>query len=194
MKDLNFFEPYIDKREFKLNKAVFMYAFIMLCIISLIAYGVYNQLQISGLQKTVNDLKEVAENPRTLEKVKEIKDRESEVNTFKEEVNKIKEMDKAIEAGDIIDENLLRLITSKMPEDLFFTNFSVNNREIQISGISKDKWAVAELGKGLEIIKDVDEIFVSNITAQEDHYKFMLNITLKEVSIHDEEPVKEKEN
>lgn len=194
MKDLNFFESYLDKRDVKFNKAMIFYSLTLFTILFFIAYGIYNQLQISSLQKTVENLKVIAENTKTLEKVKEIKDKEIEVNTFKEEVKKIKEMDRAIETEDLIDENFLKLITSKMPADLFFTNLSIVNREINISGISKDKWSVAEFGKGLESIDYVEDIFFSNITSQDDHYKFMLSITLKEVSIHDEESIKEKEN
>lgn len=189
MTDLNFFESYIDKKHFKFSLMMVLYVFIIFYILYTVFTGIFNQYQINTLKNDVASLQAIAENPTTLEKIRQIKEKESEVNTFKEEVNKIKEMDRVVASEDIIDEDFLNLVTSKMPDDLFFTNLSINNREIQISGISKDKWAVAEFNKGLSGIDIVDEIFVSNITAQEDYYRFMLMITLKEVSIYAEDTI-----
>lgn len=186
MRDLNFFEPYIDKRQFKITIPMILLIFIILYAIYTMVFGIFNQNQIKSLGNNVQDLRSIAENPKTLDKIAEIKELEAEVMTFEEEVNKIKEMDKVIEASNIIDEEYLALVTSKMPEDLFFTNFSVNNREVQITGIAKDKWAVAEFSKGLSDIENVDEIFISNITGQEDYYNFTMMIILKGVSIYDE--------
>lgn len=183
MRDLNFFESYIDKRSFKLNKALILYSFIILGILSLLAYGVYNQIQISKLSSFVNSLQEIAENPKTLEKVEAIKNKEAEVATFREEVEKIRKMDKAIEIREIIDEELLYTITSILPEDLFLTSITIQDKSIQFRGISKDKWSIAEFGKGLEVIEELDEVFISNITLVEDFYNFDLNITLKDVMI-----------
>ena len=189
MRDLNFFEPYIDKREFKITLPRILFGLIVLYLIYTIVFGIFNQNQIRLLEGDVNDLRSIAENPKTVEKVAQIKELEAEVMTFEEEVNKIKEMDRVVEASSIIDEDYLYLITSKMPEDLFFTSLSVNNREIQIVGISKDKWAVAEFSKGLGDIDNVEEIFVSNISGQEDYYSFSMMIILKEVGIYDDNTV-----
>ena len=186
MRDLNFFEPYIDKRQLKITVPIILLTFIALYAIYTMVFGIFNQSQIKVLANDVENLRSIAENPKTVEKITEIKELEAEVITFEEEVNKIKEMDKVVEASHIIDEDYLALVTSKMPENLFFTNFSVNNSEIQITGISKDKWAVAEFSKGLSDIDNVDEIFVSNITGQEDYYNFSMMVILKGVRIYDE--------
>lgn len=186
MRDLNFFESYVEKRSLKLSITKVLFAFIILYALYTIALGLFNLNSIKSLEKNVADLRAITENPSTIEKVNEIKELETQVLTFEEEVNKIKVMDKVVEDTDIIDEEYLNSITAKMPEDLFFTNLSINKQEIQISGISKDKWSVAEFGKGLEDIENVDEIFVSHITSEEDYYRFSMIITLKEVGINDD--------
>lgn len=189
MRDLNFFEPYIEKRSFKFNKSILIYALIMLLVLTGVAYAILNQLTIAALEKDVANRKEVAENPRTVEKVNEIKELEAEVDRFREEVLKIIHMDETIEANDVIGDELLKFIKSKMPNDLFLTNLSVYNREIQISGVAKDKYTIAEFGKGLEEMDEAESIFISNITQDELYYKFVLNLTLKEVILDAEESV-----
>lgn len=186
MRDLNFFESYTEKKQVKVSLITVLYAFIILYLIYTLFFGIFKQQQISSLQENVDSLQVIAENPKTLEKINSIKELEEEVNTFKDQVNKIIQMDSVVEGRDIIDEDFLNLITSKMPEDLFFTYLSLNNSEIQISGVSKDRWSVAEFVKGLGDIDNVEETFVSNITADNDFYRFSLMITLKEVSIYDE--------
>ena len=181
MRDLNFFEPYIEKREFKFNKIMLLYSLLILTVIFITGFSVYNLFEIKALQNDIKERKVVADNPVTVKKVNEIKELELEVSTFKTEVEKIITLDQTIEAKDIIGEDLLIKVRTKMPTDLFLTNFSAYDREIQISGIAKDKYSIAEFSKGLEGIEDADSTFVSSITAVEDYYKFIMNLTLKEV-------------
>lgn len=180
MRDLNFFEPYIEKRSLKLDKSLILYGILMFLILGIAAYGVYNHLSIKSLEADIKARKEVAENPRTIEKVNEIRSMEEELNTFREEVERIKELDKAIESKNMVDDVLLKTVKNKMPEDVFLTYFGAYDREIQVSGISKDKYSIAEFGKGLTSIEDVHEVFISNINQDEDNYKFALSLTLKD--------------
>lgn len=181
MRDINFFEPYIDKKELKLNKELFFYIFIIFGVIFIVGMGIYNQLQIRYLDKLVTNLQVVAEDPKTMEKVSQIKDKEIQVSNFRNEVEKIQTMDQIIESGDIIDEYLLDEINSKLPSDLFLTSLTLQNRNIHLIGISKDKWSVANLSKGLEDLEEVDDIYISNISSMGDYHNFNLDITLKEV-------------
>ncbi len=190
MRDLNFFESYIEKREFKIDKKILFFTISTFMVLSLIAYSVYNQLLIRQETRTVVSLRETAEDPKTLKKVEEIKSKEVEVNQFKESVEKIKLLDKSIAERDIVDEVLLDKINDSIPEELFLTSLSIQGEEIHIVGISKDKWAIAEFQKGLESIDNYEEIFVSNISKQEDYYNFSLNITLR--GVNDGEAVEEE--
>lgn len=189
MSDLNFFEPYIEKREFKFNRMVLLYTLFALCIAGIAAKGVYNQFHIFMLQGQVDGKREVAEDPKTVKKYNEIKELENEMSVFKEEVDKIVKLDKNIAKNDIVSEDLVSEIKSKMPADLFMTNFSVSGREMQISGVAKDSYSIAEFSKSLKLIKDIESVFVSNINnnKEEGNYSFVLNTTFKEVNIDEQE-------
>lgn len=191
MRDLNFFESYIEKTEFKLDKKLVYFTLSTFAILFLIFYTIYNQMLIREEMKLVESLKATAENPATLKKIEDIKAKEIEVNEFKDSVEKIKVLDKSIEGRDIVDEVLLNKINDSIPEELFLTSLSVQGEEIQIVGISMDKWAIAEFQKGLESIEDYEEIFVSNISKQEDYYNFSLTITLR--GVNDDAEVIEEE-
>ena len=191
MRDLNFFEPYIEKSDFKFDKKIILFAAAMFAILSFVSYSLYNSIIIRQEIRMVENLKSTAENPRTLNKVEEIEEKEIEVSEFREAVVKIRFLDETIAEKDIIDQALLDKITSRMPADLFLTSLSIYNREIQIVGISKEKLSIAELEKGLEDIEDAEEIFISNISLEEDFYNFTININLRDVDGDGEEITEE---
>lgn len=193
MRDLNFFEPYIDKREFKFDKMFFVYLFIVVGLLYIIGTGALNQFKIVGLNSEVNELQRVAEDPNTVTKVNEVMAKEQEVNTFREEVGKIKIVDEKIKSDEIIDDELLVSITSKLPEGLFLTSITVQNREIQLLGVAQDRWAVAEFAKGLEVLEDLDMIYISNISQVEQYYNYNINISLKGGMIDGEDEVQENQ-
>ncbi|MDD2397522.1 MAG: PilN domain-containing protein [Tissierellia bacterium] len=186
MSDLNFFEPYIEKRDFKFNKMILLYMLFVLCIAVVVAVGVYNQVQINMLKAQVKDRRALAEDPVTVNKYNEIKVLEDEMAVFSKEVDNIIKMDKNIAKNDIISEKLMSEIESKMPVDLFMTNFSANGRDIQISGVAKDSNSVAIFSKGLGLIEDVESVFISNIDNVEGNYNFVLNTIFKDVNIDEQ--------
>lgn len=192
MRDLNFFEPYIEKSEFKLDNKFIVVGVCIFVFLALATHTIYNLMVIKEETRMVQSLKVTAENPTTLKKIDEIREKENEVNEFRDSVERIRYLDQIIVEKDIINENLLGTINYRIPEDLFFTSLSIFNHEIQIVGISKDKWSIAELGKGLEDLEGLEEIFISNISFQDDFYNFTINITLKDVEEYGTEIAKEE--
>lgn len=183
MRDLNFFEPFLDKRQFKFNKMVFLYIVLLSVIVGLGAWAGFNQIQINALNREVNSLREVAENPATVKKVEEIKAFEEETKQFRAEVERIVQLDKSIQARDIIGENLLEDINSRLPEGVFLTTLNVAGREIQMNGFATSKYSIAEFGKGLEQLPYADNVFISNISSVEDYYRYNMNLSLEEVLV-----------
>lgn len=183
MRDLNFFEPFLDKRQFRFNKMTILYFLLVAVIVGLGIWGGLNQIQINALNREVNSLREVAENPATVKKVEEIKAFEEETAQFRAEVERIIQLDKNIQARDIIGENLLEDINSRLPEGVFLNTLNVAGREIQMSGFATDKYSIAEFGKGLEQLPYSDSVFISNISAIDSYYSYSMNLTLNEVLV-----------
>lgn len=192
MKDLNFFEPYVEKREFKFNKIYFLYGILLLSVIGSLGLGIYNQVKISMLEDQIADRKEVTENPKTVEKYNEVKELETELRTFSEELDGIIQLDEDIAAREIIGEELLYEISSRMPADLFLTSVTANGRDISMSGVAKDSYSVAEFSKGLGFMEDVGSVFVSNISSDDIYYNFSLKMNFKDVTIDEEQDTEQE--
>ncbi|HLS53151.1 MAG TPA: PilN domain-containing protein [Tissierellaceae bacterium] len=195
MKDLNFFDPYIEKG-FKISKQFFFNIFVLLSILFLIGYSIFNQLKINKLESRVEEKRKIAEDPKIVKKVEEIKEQEDELKRFEEEVENIRQLNEYIDKTDVVNTSFLQTITSKIPEDMFLIRLNMSYQTVEISGISKDKLNVAQFKKGLEALEPIEDIFISHITREEDHYTFGMNIHLKEVDLggEDESEVKESQD
>jgi hypothetical protein len=73
MRDINFFEPYVEKKSTKLSFTTILYFLVALSLITVLILGVYNQIKISNLSKDVKYREEIVNDPNTVEKVNEIK-------------------------------------------------------------------------------------------------------------------------
>ncbi len=178
MRDFNFFEPYLEK-DFKVSKNLFLYLVLLLGLVSLSIYGIYNQIKINNLMAENIEKKFIAENPSVVSKVMEVKEKEDALNQFSEEVDNIKKINEYIEKSNIVNTSFIKLITSKMPEELYMTSMNISSTNIGINGVSQDRLSIAQFKKGLESIEEIKEIFVSNINRNEEGYSYDMSILLE---------------
>lgn len=180
MKDINFFKPYLGKKKVKFNNKFFLSMLFLIISLSVLGYGLINQLKINKLSKKVLEFQKVAENPKTLKRVEEIKLEEEELNKFKLEVESIRNLKESVEKKDFIGSSYIDTIINKRPNDLFLTSLYITPENVSITGISNNRLSVAEFAKGLGSIEELGDIFVSNITKEETNYKFELQSNLLE--------------
>ncbi|NLJ78713.1 MAG: PilN domain-containing protein [Tissierellia bacterium] len=187
MRDFNFFEPYMDKKGFKIEEKLIYYFIIIALSLSLLSYMTYNQIRIRRLSDEIAKLKSVAEDELTNRKYEEIREVEEQTEELGASLEEVKDIDARLrdEVG-IIDDLLLKAITSRIPEDLFFSSMNMHSDNIEIIGVAQDRQTIAELGRSLEMIEKFKEVFISSISKEDLYYRFNLSINLKDVS-EDEE-------
>mgnify|MGYP001214350123 CR=1 FL=1 len=185
MRDLNFFDTYINSKKFKIDKQR-IYYIVLICGTSLfIFYSLFNQVRIGLISKEVDRLKSVIEDERIKSKIKEIEEKKEELNQLTNSLKDIKLFNYYIDENSMIDDILLEKITSSIPEEIFFTSISMDIERIQIIGKAKDKPSISSLIKNLETIESFESLFVSSISKEEQFLKFILNIQLKDVEMNE---------
>lgn len=185
MRDLNFFDTYINSKKLKIDKQR-IYYIVLICGTSLfIFYSLFNQVRIGLISKEVDRLKSVIEDERIKSKIKEIEEKKEELNQLTNSLKDIKLFNYYIDENSMIDDILLEKITSSIPEEIFFTSISMDIERIQIIGKAKDKPSISSLIKNLETIESFESLFVSSISKEEQFFKFILNIQLKDVEMNE---------
>ena len=181
MKDLNFFSSYSkksDKRAF--DKSVLLNVLLILVVIGVAAYGIYNYLYIKRLENDVAlkqyELKTSLENP----KIKRVLEKEEEIGVLKDDIKKLTALDKYVTDKDFINEVLLEDIRISIPSLLFIDTIAINKENVRIEGKSKDKKSIAQFEHNLRNIERFDKVFISEIIDNENHYDFYLDLDFKE--------------
>ena len=194
MKDLNFFENYVEKPQFNIDTRLIIYFTAIILALFIVIYTVSTQVKIRSISKDIAKLQTTIDDERINQRIENIKEKQAELDEFSDSLEQVQIFDNMVEEENIIDSYLLENIVSKMPEDVFFTSISIYSEEIQIVGNAKDKWAIAQLQKNLESIEDFHQIFISNISSEEGYCNFILNIYLKDVNMDNGEASDEATN
>ncbi len=194
MEDFNFFEDYIDSSQMKISKVLIFSILLAFLASVLIFHTLYSSVIIKGQVKAIEILEDFGNNDNKLLRVEKIKEKEKEVKELKDFVGIIKTIDGKIESRDIINEKKLEEITLMMPEELYFTSLEISKGEMEIIGRSKDRLSIAEFEKSLEDLENLEEIFISQISLDENTYKFTININMKGDFPIEDKFIKEVEN
>lgn len=181
LSDLNFFESYNKKKDKNLNKDFILYGLAVLVVLGMIVYAFLNFIKINKLTDETALLKQQLEIKKSNSKINEILEKEKEIVEFKERFNQLKQLDDFINYQDIINENLLEAITTRVPEAVFLNSMIFNTNLISIEGTAKDKKSISDFEHKLGEIDYFDDIFIPAISFENDYYTFTINIKPKEV-------------
>ena len=183
MRDLNFFEHYIDKRDLKFDRKLIYSSIGIFIVLIFFMYSIFNHVVIRQEEKVVSSLKSVVENEKTIKRVEDIKLKEKELLEFRDSVEKIMILNANLDEIDIINKDLIDEINRKMPKEMYMSSMTIGADELKIIGVSDDKWSIAEFGKGLEDVYDLGDVFISNISSKDGNYIFNIDIISKDVII-----------
>lgn len=186
MRDFNFFDPFIEKREYTFDKMIILYLILIIALLRILGNGGLNLIKIASLNKEVSALSSVVGGPETTEKIDEIKILIEEVETFKMEVDQYKYIDESIARQNVINYELLININSKLPKGVFLNNMSIKDSQVQMSGFAEDKFSIAEFMQGISELEVVEDVFISNISEVEDYYNYNLEILFKGVTVDED--------
>lgn len=184
MKDLNFFNHYTESKKFKIENIY--YLFILFLLISIFFYSFINQIKINNLSKKVSNLKTQVENEEIKTKVNKLKKEKDEINKVENNIKQLNLLDEFIKKEDKINEELIKDINLRIPENVFLISIEFNLSSIEIKGISGDKLSIAQLEHNLNEIKSFKNVFISNIYFEENHYSFSLSVSLKDEDVKDD--------
>ena len=181
MKDLNFFSSYSKKSDKKgIDKSIVLYIILILIIMGILFYGMYNFISIRNLNHDIEALKIEAEAKNQSGKIKVALKKQQEIKAYKESISKLSVLDKYVRDRDIVNEILLEDIRVNIPADLFLDSMVISQDNIRIEGKSKDKESIAQFQHNLRGIERFEQVFVPQVLDVNGNYSFYLDIKFKE--------------
>ena len=179
MKDFNFFEPYLDKREISGPNVLIFYAVALVVVLGLIIYPLINVFKINSLNKSVTAMKTSLESSTIYERLDIVEQKKEKVSEMEEKSLLLRDADKIIESRDVVNDLLLNRITEKIPKEVFLKSLNLSAGQIQMQGMATGNLAVACLETNLKSDKGFKDIYISNISLRDGLYDFSIDFALK---------------
>lgn len=184
MQDLNFFKPYLGKKQEKKDEKIYFY--IAYGILTLIILGTltYNLTQIISLNRDIKDYTQKLDSPEIQDQLKEAQEISNNIEVLNKYEGSLSNVANAVAKNDIVTDDLLNDICRAIPKDVSFKDFKIEGYTLSIKGVTHTRAAIGEFEhnlKGLSQIKTVliDKIAKSNTVGED--YSFEMTSVLKEV-------------
>lgn len=179
MKDFNFFESYLDKKEILSYNNLILYIVASIVILGLIICPLINIFRINSLKKSIAVMKTNLESSGIYERLDIVEQKKEKVSKMDEQLSLMENVDQVIESRDVVNDLLLSKITSKVPKDVFLKSLNLSSGQIQIQGAATNNLAIAHLENNLKSNQDFKDIYIPNILLNEGLYNFSINFALK---------------
>lgn len=182
MRDYNFFEPYVDRNKRGGSSGPMNLPLIIALLVLLVAaVPVYNLVRSFMIDSQIKSLEtEVLTHPK-YELLAEADMLRVGIADGLSRLEVLKKMDATLTAQEWLDEPFLFSLMGTVPKDLEFKQMALNpGKEIQISGSSTNKPAIAELEYNLRNTQRFENLLVRSINNTETgFYDFTMTLRVK---------------
>ncbi|KAB3537366.1 PilN domain-containing protein [Alkaliphilus pronyensis] len=185
MRDFNFFEIYTEKYEKQDFKRLLVIGIVTLIGGLLVIYPLFNFLSITRLNNEVMTMKEVLDSSNTYETINRVEKKKLEVEGLRSALKNLNAVDAEFKNKDTIDNPLIKLIITAIPDGVFFESINIIGNAVQIKGIARSKDEIAALEYNLKGKTSFTEVFIPSINFSDNIYNFTLTFNVKDVNTNE---------
>lgn len=185
MKDFNFFEPYLTKKNDLSRKQIILYASTSILIILVFVIPIINQLMIKRMEEKSRNVSAMVNSEEIQGEIEEINNKRKQIKDLENYYETLEIINNDIIKIDIINDVFLQTITDRVPEEVFFQKININQGLVEITGIAKNNIFIAEFEENLREFPYFKNIFISNISADSDGYTFVISFQIKGGGSHE---------
>ena len=194
MRDINFFEPYIIKKDNKSYKQKILLIGIGLIMFILFIYVFLNKIRIQRLNNEIANITEQLEDTVLIEKKKSLKQKNDMLDNLKIKDENLNIIINQLQKKDNLGAHIVELIINSMSEDIFLKSITINESNLDIEGIGRNREEIARLEANIRQVRYFEDVFIPNIMSEEEFYKFNIKIKLMENNKKSKKVKDEKNN
>lgn len=194
LRDTNFFEPYIEKKEFDFKgKGMIIFVVTGIIVILLILSPIVNMIRISKMNKEIIKIEDELNSTQNKVKKESFENKRQEIIELKDKEETLDLIAGDFYKRDNVGDFLVHSITDSMTGTMFLKNMDINGDEIVVSGIAKEKADIARLERNFRRIIYFNDVFIPSIKLNEDFYEFSVNIKInnEEVNLKKQQQLEE---
>ncbi|AKL95279.1 fimbrial assembly family protein PilN [Clostridium aceticum] len=187
MRDLNFFEPYIQQPEKTSSKRLMGLVVLVVVAFIIVFYPVKMLYEVKALQDKVLSFNAVIESPETISKLKVIEQKELQLMELKGKEVLFNSLETKINSQTMTNDLLIQWILQEVPNDVYFDELNITENTVQVQGRASHKFPIAQIEHNLRHSTYFDEVFIPSIAYKDGHYSFSITFKAKDVTADDVE-------
>lgn len=178
MYDINFFEPYIDTRGPRSDKLKIALIAVGASLGIVLAYALVNKVQIPRLNKEISRITGKMTSKEFASKKSSLEEKQKALEELKMKEEQIDYITGELQKRDRLGGHLVEIITNSIPGNIFLKSIEITEEQIEIEGLSRSKEDIAKLEANLREVTYFEDVFIPKITAEEEFFKFNVQLEL----------------
>ena len=179
MRDMNFFSVYADERRKAYSK---WYGTLLLLSVAVVVFGgifTFLQFMIGNVNGQIDSLQAQMNDPKTASKFQQAQDKQQYLNNLSDYSGMLNQIADAFKnVGGISSANIEK-IAGSAAGDAVFTNLSVNESQMSLSGTASRMEMVSSVAANLMNTQLFSEVSVSSVNYTGGRYEFQMGCKLK---------------
>lgn len=178
LRDVNFFEPFIQQQRvgIKKNVTVYIVIIVMVMVIGVSYFWAYKKVE--GIESEINTKESMLNSEKSKKLEEEINLNEESLNALREYYNQVESARNGIMNRDIINSELIDEIYSTIPKEVGFTSFSITDTSFQMQCQSSKRDKVGTFIYNLKNLEFVKKVYTPSITESEVQGKTMYSFSV----------------
>ena len=172
MRDFNFFEVFEEKTKRKKGSRISYPNILILILAAAALWPAWNYFQLNRLESSIESHRTALETDPRYPLFEVAVEKEQELEEARETLVQMEKSADIIYDREVIDELLLFAIATAMPEDTSLNYMSINDRNVQVTGVARSKPAIAEFEHNIRQTGYFENIFIPSISESEDLWRF----------------------
>ncbi len=184
LRDNNFFANSIGARSSSRAKTILFFCGIL--VFCAIVFGVYLFLNsiAKGIENEIERQDAFLTSEETLAGIRAVEEKRLMIESLQRYYQAMESILMELEVLSTIGTDYIAMITTTLPEDLFFQSLSMTNNQLQIQGMAPNRQTIAEYLHNMDALGIFEDVHISNIgrTSEEaSEYTFVLSCRVKDV-------------
>lgn len=183
MRDFNFFSHIAEERKSDSKRKYIEFGIIgVMAFIFVVNFSV-NIIKEHVLDKNINYYQGKIDNPDMQEKLGLAIKMQEEQDDLEKYYTNVKAASEQVYDNNYVNTQRIKIINSTVPNDLVFTQISIDNKTLTIQALSKTRSAISDLQYNINNLGFIENTYISGIGERnaQGYYSFSINCTLKEV-------------
>lgn len=180
MRDMNFFQPYLQEPK-KVSSKSFLVLFILLAAVALMAF--YQVLLMNDLKSIEDEVDEINMYVNSNDTIKRLKNVEALQKEEQDKLQIYEQMmiaDQKFQLEDMIDRQLVENVNSQVPDDLFLTNVEIRDSMMVLKGYATEYDAIAQLAFNLRYANGITNVMIPEINEEDGNFNFNMTAVVYE--------------